>query len=192
MATGERAFVGENSISILSSVLRDDPKSIRQLTVESSDELEEVIRQCLRKDPAERWQSMDEVRQALEQLKEPSATSEVSRLSAVRPAELTSAPSSGGSSEPAKRSPLPMLAAAAVFLLAVAGGWWWFTRPAQGPGNASGSIAAKSRPIPSNEISTSALTNDRILEMTSARVPESLILSQIRNSHLTLTSPPKE
>jgi serine/threonine protein kinase len=171
MATGQRAFIGENSISILSSVLRDQPRSIRELTVETSDELEQIVRRCLRKDPAERWQSMEEVRQALEQLRDPSATSEANRTSAI----------SAVSPEPAQKWPLPRMAAAAVFVAAIAGGWWWFARTTPAPEKTT-SVETTVKVPEAPAASNIALTNDRILEMANARVPESLIVSQIRNS----------
>jgi serine/threonine-protein kinase len=131
MATGERAFAGENSISILSSVLRDEPRSMRQLEVELSDELEQIILRCLRKDPTERWQSMDDVRQALEELKEPSAMSEANRTSAVTSAVLPPTP-------PPKRPKVPLIAAVGALAVAVAaGGWWFASRPRESPTSAA-------------------------------------------------------
>lgn len=61
MATGERAFAGDDGASMLASVLRDEvvlPGRVAAL-------LGDVIRRCLRKAPGERFHTMAEVRAAL-------------------------------------------------------------------------------------------------------------------------------
>ena len=63
MATGRRAFPGATMISILSAILRDEP---RPLGGDAPPELERVVARCLRKDPAERFQNAGELKHALE------------------------------------------------------------------------------------------------------------------------------
>ena len=69
MVTGQRAFDGDSGISILSAVLRDEVKPIREIAPETPAELEDLIARCLRKNPADRWQSMTEVATALTSLR---------------------------------------------------------------------------------------------------------------------------
>src|ERR1700733_7362455 len=69
MVTGQRAFDGDSGISTLSAVLRDEVKPIREIAPEVPAELGDLIARCLRKNPAERWQSMTEVAAALHSLR---------------------------------------------------------------------------------------------------------------------------
>ena len=61
MASGQRAFKGENPISTLSSVLRDQPPSIQTMNAGAPPQLQSLIESCLKKDPAERTQTMREI-----------------------------------------------------------------------------------------------------------------------------------
>jgi serine/threonine protein kinase len=61
MLSGKRAFSGTTTPQVLSAVLRDDPPPLWP-----SSPLEPVVRKCLAKDPGERFQTMEEVRDALE------------------------------------------------------------------------------------------------------------------------------
>src|SRR5512136_944555 len=72
MLTGQRAFQGDTPLSTIVSVLREEPKPISQLVEDLPQELERVIRRCLRKDPEHRFQTMADLKVALEELKEES------------------------------------------------------------------------------------------------------------------------
>src|SRR5262249_55306712 len=72
MATGQRRFTGTSQLAVLSSILREDPKSPSTLREDVPPELARVITRCLRKDPARRFQHMADLRVALEELKEES------------------------------------------------------------------------------------------------------------------------
>src|SRR3984885_8671810 len=95
MVTGQRAFDGDSGISILSAVLRDEVKPIRDLAPETPAELDDLIARCLRKNPADRWQSMTDVATALTSLR--------ARLDSgveLRPVASTIAPAVALSSTP--------------------------------------------------------------------------------------------
>ncbi|HEX2455645.1 MAG TPA: protein kinase [Vicinamibacterales bacterium] len=72
MATGQRAFTGDTPMSTISAILRDEPKPLSDFRREIPAELERVIRRCLRKDPARRFQTMADLKVALGELKEES------------------------------------------------------------------------------------------------------------------------
>ena len=57
---GRRAFDGSSSVDVLSSVLRDDPPPL------DPSPLARIVKRCLEKDASKRYQSMSEVRAALE------------------------------------------------------------------------------------------------------------------------------
>jgi serine/threonine protein kinase/Flp pilus assembly protein TadD len=68
MATGERAFHGSSGLATLTAVLRDNPRDFSTFQVDVPPELQEVVMRCLRKDPDQRFQSMGDVKSAIEQI----------------------------------------------------------------------------------------------------------------------------
>jgi serine/threonine protein kinase/Tol biopolymer transport system component len=70
MFTGRRAFRGDTKISTLAAVLSREPELPSRLVPELSRDLEKLIVRCLRKDPERRWQSMADLKVALEDLRD--------------------------------------------------------------------------------------------------------------------------
>lgn len=70
MATGLTPFPGDNTVSKLSSILKDEPVSIHEHNASLPRELERLIRRCLAKDPDRRWQNAVDVRNELELLRD--------------------------------------------------------------------------------------------------------------------------
>ncbi|MGB9236094.1 MAG: protein kinase, partial [Terriglobales bacterium] len=68
MITGRQAFPGTSKLSSLSSVLTRDPQPASQSIPGIPGDLDKLIGRCLKKDPARRWQSMADVKVALEEL----------------------------------------------------------------------------------------------------------------------------
>jgi eukaryotic-like serine/threonine-protein kinase len=66
MTTGARAFEGSTRASLISAILRDEPKPISQLQPMAPAPLDRVVRKCLAKDPEDRWQSARDVGSELE------------------------------------------------------------------------------------------------------------------------------
>ena len=66
MLSGQKAFQGSTPISILASVLRDEPKALGELVPGVWPELEHVVERCLRKDKATRFQNISEVLRELQ------------------------------------------------------------------------------------------------------------------------------
>jgi len=66
MATGKRAFEGATQASLISAIMRDQPRAMSQLAPMSPPALERVVEALLAKDPEERWQSAADVRRELE------------------------------------------------------------------------------------------------------------------------------
>jgi TolB-like protein len=62
MLSGCRAFGGSSPAVVLSALLRDDPRPLR-----APPALEGIVRRCLAKPPGQRFQTMGELRAALEQ-----------------------------------------------------------------------------------------------------------------------------
>ena len=66
MVTGRRAFGGDSKLSTLASVLHSEPTPLTQAGSGVPRDVERIISRCLRKDPQRRWQSMADVKVALE------------------------------------------------------------------------------------------------------------------------------
>jgi serine/threonine protein kinase len=69
MITGQRAFQGDTKMSTISAILNKEPAP---LSAEIPHDLERIIARCLRKDPARRFQTMADLKVALQDLKEES------------------------------------------------------------------------------------------------------------------------
>ena len=72
MVTGVRAFGGTSINDTLSAVIRAQPKAPSAIVRDLPSDLEKVILRCLRKDPQRRFQHIDDVKVALQEIKEES------------------------------------------------------------------------------------------------------------------------
>jgi Tol biopolymer transport system component len=106
-------------MSTITALLRDEPKPVTETSDPIPRDLEKIIARCLRKDPSRRFQTMADLKVALEELKE---ESDSGRLGAATSA--TVAPS---------RRPMGLYAGlAAVVVAAIAGALWWRSRTPAG------------------------------------------------------------
>jgi eukaryotic-like serine/threonine-protein kinase len=64
MLGGQRAFEGESNIAMMAAVLRDEPYPLH-----STPDLVQIVRRCLRKSPADRFQTMTEVKASVAAVK---------------------------------------------------------------------------------------------------------------------------
>jgi serine/threonine-protein kinase len=65
MLCGQRAFKGDSWISTLAAILHTEPQPLREIKAAIPASVEQHVSRCLRKDPAQRFQTMLEVKQAL-------------------------------------------------------------------------------------------------------------------------------
>jgi eukaryotic-like serine/threonine-protein kinase len=61
MLTGKPAFSGKSKASLIAAILTNDPPPITQLQPLTPPALERIIKQCLAKDPDDRWQSASDL-----------------------------------------------------------------------------------------------------------------------------------
>ena len=95
MATGERPFKGETSVSTLAAIMRDVPRPATELNTAIPKELWRVIRRALEKDPDRRQQNAKDLRNELEDLRRELESGElVSAGAAPPPGTPTSTPAS--------------------------------------------------------------------------------------------------
>jgi serine/threonine protein kinase/Tol biopolymer transport system component len=71
MVSGKRAFYRGSTVSTLFAILKEEPQPLGQLVPGAPAELESIVARCLQKDPALRFQSMADVRAALEDVADP-------------------------------------------------------------------------------------------------------------------------
>lgn len=69
MATGERPFRGDTTLSVLSSIIKDTPRPISEINRSLPRDMERIVRRCLVKDLDHRYQSAKDLRNELEELK---------------------------------------------------------------------------------------------------------------------------
>ncbi len=147
MATGEKPFRGDTTLSTLSAILKDAPPPITDINAALPRDLSRIINRCLGKSPSERFQSAQGLRAELSTLKR---ESESGSLDAVR---ADAARRSGAGRRPW------LYALAGVLLIAAAGAVW---RIVLAPGRASGPGPIDSgEPAPSS--STAATASQRIV-----------------------------
>lgn len=76
--TGTKPFQGETRMSTISAILTRAPDPVSAKAAGLPAEIERIVMRCLRKDPARRFQHMDEVKLALDELREQSDSGQLS------------------------------------------------------------------------------------------------------------------
>jgi serine/threonine-protein kinase len=141
--TGEKAFAGESTTTIIYKVMNDDPIPPRVIEPSLPPGLDAVIRKAIAKDPNQRYQSCDELREALRQCRKPGAQvqSQVHSEAAAKSAPISAnatqpiaAQQSGG------KNTMAWIAAAVVALLLAGGGLVFWQKS-----------SANSEPIPQKQ-----------------------------------------
>ena len=108
MITRRRPFLGDDSVSILTAILRDTPAPVAELQPAAPLPLDRIIRRCLEKDPGRRYADASELRDDLRALY----------------GDLVSDPGRLGVKPRPSRGRWIAVGASAAVLLAVAGAWW--------------------------------------------------------------------
>ncbi len=206
MVTGQRAFDGDSGISTLSAVLRDEVKPIREIAPDVPAELDELIAQCLRKNPDDRIASMALVATALTSLRARVDAGVVLRPVGVnvQPVEAPAVPTTPPTTPPAPAAPVTaprstpgtsakktganrtiLLGAtfAAVLVLAVAGAWWQTHRQSAAPAQPQPSVVTTVPPTPQPPPEAPA-------EPTTAPTPEPAAKNDAADAIASTAAPP--
>jgi serine/threonine protein kinase len=86
MASGKRAFQGDTSIETMNAILKEDPPELSETGLNLMPGLERIIRHCLEKEPALRFQSASDLTFDLESLSSLSSASKIALASRKSPA----------------------------------------------------------------------------------------------------------
>ena len=187
MLAGRAPFTGGSQIATLTAILRDEPAALPPTV---PPDLVALVNRCLRKSPADRYPNMNEVR------------AEVARIKAAHDSGILSVTGSPRAVSPA--SPPPPQAAAkgkpglwlalggfAVVAAAFAAFLWprLHPPPPERPEPADLSVVAHQPPLPPQL--PDVLTNESVIEMVKAKLPERFIVSQLRTAktRFELTTP---
>src|ERR1700733_1719063 len=114
MLSGERAFRGDTAADTMSAILKEEPPELSETARNVPPGLERIVRHCLEKNPAERFQSTGDLGFGLESLTQVSGTSKSDAQAAIRESE-----DAGSRRQLAGVAGLVILVAAMI-----AFGWW--------------------------------------------------------------------
>jgi serine/threonine-protein kinase len=174
MLSGKPPFGGGSQIATLTAILRDEPAALPSSVPA---DLVALISRCLRKDPAARYQNMGEVRAEVAHIKAAYDSGILAANSPVASAIVPPAPPA-----PAAKSRSGLWWAIGTFAL-ISGGFATFFWPPSGDDKADPDEAAvvAHQPPPPPHL-PDVLTNESIIEMVKAKLPERFIVSQLRTA----------
>ena len=92
MATGQRPFKGDTTISTITSILRDTPVSVTERNQTLPRHFGRIVRRCLAKEPRRRYQSAVELHNELLELKEDLESGEIDLSSTTQTVVITKRP----------------------------------------------------------------------------------------------------
>jgi serine/threonine protein kinase len=205
MLTGTKAFPGDSAITTLTAILRDDVKPIAEMVPDVPPEVVEIIGLALRKDPKDRWQSMQVMYTVLAAQKAKFDSGVISNSGLVPPVSRPASqppwrppsqvPAQGPPDAPRRKRGNKWIWIAIGLSFAYWGTCGHSSRdvhiskrrvvapgvsietspsPPSAPGAPDAPVAEKK--------GSSVLTNQSIIEMVGAEVPETVIIGHIRAS----------
>ncbi|MBY0507667.1 MAG: serine/threonine protein kinase [Bryobacteraceae bacterium] len=176
MLAGKPPFAGGSQIATLTAILRDEPAPLPATT---PPDLATLVNKCLRKSPADRYQNMEQVRSEISRIK---AVFDSGIITASTPPNVT--PALPAKPEEKRKSNGLWLALGGFAVVAAALGVFFFTRgtpaPAEEPQEQAEAVVANQPPPPPPM--PDVLTNDSVIEMVKAKLPDRFILSQLRSA----------
>ena len=134
MATGERPFKGRTNLSVLSSILKDEPRPVHELRDDVPRPLARMIQRALAKRPEDRYQSTADLRRDLEDLKRDYDTGDLARATTAGRRRFAA-------DRMSRRWALPAAAVATLALVLGAVGYLATGGGGRGPGDGRSSIA---------------------------------------------------
>jgi serine/threonine protein kinase len=133
MAGGRPPFRGRTSADVTAAILKDQPPPPSSLRPELPPKLDDIVAQCLEKDPELRFQSGADLRASLRRLQGASSSapsSSAASPAAAPPSSASGAPASAPPAGPARRPWLIPTAAALIVIAAVLARWRLMPRAA--------------------------------------------------------------
>jgi serine/threonine-protein kinase len=202
MLTGTKAFAGDTAITTLTAILRDEVKPIAELVPDVPLEVVEIITLALRKDPNDRWKSTQVMYTVLAAQKAKYDSGVHSNPGFAPPGRPPSQPPRDSSQAPSPVAPVPPVPPKKrrskwVWIVIGLSIVYWKTcgsssknvriteRGVEIPGVTVGTSPRAPKPpdAPAPEVhGDSVLTNQSVLDLVEAHVPEAVIIGHIRAS----------
>ncbi len=133
MLSGQRAFRGETPADTMSAILKEEPAELSETARHVPPALERMVRHCLEKNPAQRFQSAGDLAFNLEALTDSSVVSSVvgktgAQTAIAEPTIAETKTTAVQKKEVASRGALRELAGALVLATLMMGVGWWLGR----------------------------------------------------------------
>ncbi|HVM91637.1 MAG TPA: protein kinase [Terriglobales bacterium] len=119
MLSGKRAFHGESPAETMSAIVRDEPAELAETGRNIPLPLERIVRHCLEKSPAQRFQSAGDVAFNLDALSDSSVGTRTSAQPVIASSDLES-----GKSE-TQRGRLALIVGIGAAVIVAAAAWWF-------------------------------------------------------------------
>ena len=123
MLSGKRAFRGETPADTMSAILKEEPEELSETGRSVPAALERIVRHCLEKNPAQRFQSAGDVGFALEALADASLSSKTGAQAVI--GDAAGSGTQAASVEGGGRGKVLGVAAALVAVVIAGGLGWW-------------------------------------------------------------------
>jgi Tol biopolymer transport system component len=128
MLTGQRAFRGETPADTMSAILKEEPAELSETARNVPPALERIVRHCLEKNPAQRFQSAGDLAFNLESLTDNSVAGKTGVQAAIVDGPSSQASISKEEENAASHAKLRELAGALVLSGLMLGTGWWLGR----------------------------------------------------------------
>ncbi len=129
MLSGQHAFRGETPADTMSAILKEEPVELSETTRNVPPALERIVRHCLEKNPAQRFQATGDLAFNLETMSDGSAAGKTGAQPAISDASIlvseTTEQKDKHEVEVAPRSKLGLISAIVLAALMLGVGWWW-------------------------------------------------------------------
>jgi eukaryotic-like serine/threonine-protein kinase len=126
MLSGQRAFRGESPAETMSAIVKEEPGELSEVARNVPPALERIVRHCLEKNPAQRFQSAGDLAFNLEALTDTTVGVRTGSQSELGIAELAAAKEAAEQKQTSSRRKWAQLASALVLSALMIGvGWWW-------------------------------------------------------------------
>ena len=182
MLAGKPPFAGGSQIATLTAILRDEPAA---LPASVPPDLVALVNRCLRKSPADRYPKMEEVRAEIARIKSAHDSGILSSTGSQPPAPAPT-PSALTPPSPASSRRSGLWLGLGGFVIIAAGlAIFLFLRPHGPPSpdmDRGGPEAVEAHRPPPPPPMPDVLTNESVIEMVKAKLPERFIVSQLRTA----------
>ena len=140
MLTGERPFSGDSKLSVMSSIIRDQPAPVTERNAQLPRDLGRIVRRALEKDVSRRFQTALDVRNELEDLKGEIDSGEVSATGMVDAVSAGAAATAGAQVGPVGWAVIAIMSLGLAYV-----GWTSFT--AEPAPTAAPELRVTTRPV---------------------------------------------